>query len=385
MKCGQELKLTRGLKINVSCQFCGSCEGTLDKPGYHRFECGLCGQLFILNGNEKVSLFHDAPQCKNKVLSYLGQTSEADPAIKSSADAMRQVICFIRNRGLGDVIMCTAVLPFIKQQYPDSSIWFFCDDDVADILKENPHIDRVLSVNQASKYRGMGRTYDLLEKVENYTENGGINKRNRLERIVQLCDINAPMEDVRPQLYMTDKEQSWYEDVMGGCDKIVALGLDACASFRSWSMDYFKELISLLTKEEVHVVLLSGQKYPEIFGKNIINATGQLNLRELASTLYASDCLVCGDTGLYHISESMSRPSVVLFGAIPPEARVSTYRNVTALYEPGAASCVPCWDKQLGIGTDVYTCRDKGALCMDAIKPSKVFDEVMQILNKKGG
>lgn len=45
---------------------------------------------------------------------------------------------------------------------------------------------------------------------------------------------------------------------------------------------------------------------------------GRTNLRELAALVAAAGRVVCGDTGVAHLATAYRRPSVVLFGPIPP-------------------------------------------------------------------
>lgn len=47
---------------------------------------------------------------------------------------------------------------------------------------------------------------------------------------------------------------------------------------------------------------------------------GRTTLRELAALVYAAGRVVCGDTGVAHLATAYRRPSVVLFGPIPPSS-----------------------------------------------------------------
>jgi ADP-heptose:LPS heptosyltransferase len=47
---------------------------------------------------------------------------------------------------------------------------------------------------------------------------------------------------------------------------------------------------------------------------------GRTNLRELIALVGAAGRVVCGDTGVAHIATALRRPSVVLFGPLPPSA-----------------------------------------------------------------
>lgn len=379
-KCGSVIKIFIDDRTDMTCQHCGSTEGIISGQGYKKFECLLCGLPFALETGTKQNLFHDFPHCKSKLVHYLGDADANDIEIISSDSPLKNIILFIRNRGLGDVLMTTAVLPYLKEKHgKDNLIWYACDEDIAPVLYNNPHIDRIIKSGQEKKFGGVGAVYNLLEKLEDYKVSNGANQKNRVKRIFELCDIDTTGKDLRPKYYITKEEEAWGKEILLGDKKVVAIGLESFAPFRSWPANKYIELGRRLAASGYTVLLLGTIGRPEIFGKNIINATGRLTIREVASLLKKSSLLICGDTGLYHFAEALHVKSIVMFGSIPDKARVSTYKYAYPIYKDDIP-CVPCWDKQLGLGADNPICRIEEPACLKAITIEEVFNKTMELL-----
>ena len=373
-QCGHELPVTRGARVDLSCQVCGSDRGILSGKHLRKFECLRCGLPYVLASGKDVYLAHDVPHCKSRLVRYMGITDGKDLSIEKPEDALKGVVLVIRNRGLGDVLMSTAILPTIRKKYPNHSLWYACDRDIMPVLENNPNIDRIVTIQQQKIFKGIGKRFNLLERLEDYSIEQGINKNSRIGRIAQLCGVKVPKSKLQPQYCITQSEDKWGREKLNG-GNIIALGLESFASYRTWGNDKFKILAEMLVKKGYHVLLL-GVERVSWYGMGIINATGQVSIRELGALLKNCSALVCGDTGLYHLAEAVKTPSIVLFGSIPPQARTSTYKYTHPVYKPNSARCVPCWDKQLGYDPDQERCRVNGPMCMDAIKPSTILKKV---------
>lgn len=79
-------------------------------------------------------------------------------------------ILFINPFGIGDVIWTTPLISNIKEQIPDSSISFWCNQRVKGLFKSDPRIDKVFALNRGdlkkiyseSKFEGMHKFFSLL-------------------------------------------------------------------------------------------------------------------------------------------------------------------------------------------------------------------------------
>jgi len=58
--------------------------------------------------------------------------------------------------GIGDVIFTTPVIRSIKENFPESSIGYWCNERVGDILRDNPLIDKVFALSRGDLKRISG-------------------------------------------------------------------------------------------------------------------------------------------------------------------------------------------------------------------------------------
>jgi len=386
-KCGNEIPIFSGVNIDISCQTCGNFSGIFvgKDSDQLKFECTSCKHVFIVDANKEVPLYHDVPNCKNKTINYLGTIDPNEKIIiNTSKEVYKYLIYIRRNRGMGDVLMTASILPELKKKYPDYSIWFEVDEDIAPVLYNNPYIDRLLLRGNKNKLaHEPGLFINLLEKLENYKENNEANKRNRVERIWELSGLRIDQySDLRPKYYPLKEEIDWAKNFLKinpkSKAKFIIVGIESFANFRTWPINKFEELVdSLIDKSFNNYIILVGQNHNPIKGRNIINTCGELTIRELGALIVASQLVICGDTGLYHLAEAVGTPSLVLFGSIPPQARISTYAYTTPIYKEDLAPCIPCWDKQR---ENMPPCIN---ICMNSITSEEVLKEAIRILNLK--
>jgi hypothetical protein len=51
----------------------------------------------------------------------------------------------------GDIFLSTSLLPSLKEAYPDYDIYYACNEQFFDILKNNPYIHKVIAFNKIMK------------------------------------------------------------------------------------------------------------------------------------------------------------------------------------------------------------------------------------------
>ena len=59
-----------------------------------------------------------------------------------------KVVAILKIGALGDVLRTTAVLPKLREKYPDNRLWWITADAAALLLKRNPLIDQVLTLSE---------------------------------------------------------------------------------------------------------------------------------------------------------------------------------------------------------------------------------------------
>ncbi len=109
----------------------------------------------------------------------------------------------------------------------------------------------------------------------------------------------------------------------------------------------------------------------------VLNLAGKLNLWESALALREADVLLCNDSALLHVAESVGVPVVALFGPTVEGFGFPPWREESRAFS-SALGCRPCskHGKQ--------DCRYGDKLCFGLIQPTQVVDHLKRILKNKG-
>lgn len=100
----------------------------------------------------------------------------------------------------------------------------------------------------------------------------------------------------------------------------------AASGARRWPADRFAAVAAAERRRGRHV-LVTGSDAEEPLAKRVAGfaelpptavLAGRTDLLELARTIAVADRVVCGDTGVAHLTTAVGTPSVVLFGPTPP-------------------------------------------------------------------
>ncbi len=105
----------------------------------------------------------------------------------------------------------------------------------------------------------------------------------------------------------------------------------------------------------------------------ILNLAGKLNLWETAQALHKADVLLCNDSALLHVAESVGVPVAALFGPTVEAFGFPPWRPNSRAFS-AALGCRPCskHGKQ--------ECRYGDKLCFGLIQPGQVAEHLRQIL-----
>ena len=101
---------------------------------------------------------------------------------------------------------------------------------------------------------------------------------------------------------------------------------------------------------------------------NLLDAS-RVSVRQMAALINEVDIFVGPDSGPMHIAGALGIPSIVAFGAIPPQARINHYPSHTYVRAKDM-SCLGCWYSRCGYGFK----------CMKEIKGAEVGEKVIYTL-----
>lgn len=80
-------------------------------------------------------------------------------------------ICIVKLSAMGDIIHAMVALQFIKKEIPSSQIDWVVESGFRGILKNNPHIDKILPINLKSIKKKKSEIFNQYKILKNYSKN----------------------------------------------------------------------------------------------------------------------------------------------------------------------------------------------------------------------
>jgi len=292
-------------------------------------------------------------------------------------------ILVVRFSSIGDIVLTTPVLRCVKQQLPGVTLHYLTRRRFADVLKANPHIDKLWLMDESidelleplrdesfdyivdlhSNFRTL--MLKLFLEIPSFT----FNKLNLRKWLLVNFKVNAlPRKHVVERYLQTVKPLGVKNDHQGldyfiprddeiGIDQLplthlhgfVAVAFGAAHATKSIPYEKLKELCSALP---VPVILLGGKAERELanrieadFPVKIYNACGLLNINQSASIVSKAKAVIATDTGLMHIAAAFRKPIVSVWGNTVPAFGMHPYLptnpNRNAVMEVNL-KCRPC-------------------------------------------
>ncbi len=333
-------------------------------------------------------------------------------------DAMGQRIVIIKLAALGDVIRTAALLPGLKDAWPQSHITWITRPAGTRALANHPLIDRLLPLDadtlshivherfdlclsldkepaptglalsmQATEKRGIGLSphgtpYPLNAECAAYFELGLSdplkfhgNQKSYPQLIYEA--VGLPYRGQRYRLFPTERHRAaadavWHRLGVRPNDVVIGLNTGAGRVFanKNWPPDKFLALGRRLWQRPGWRVALLGGPEERSVNRELAAACPELldagcEHDELTFAALVSRCqvLVTGDTLALHVGVALDVPCVVLFGP--------TCAQEIDLFGRGekiitGLACAPCYRRQC----------DKSPNCMDDISVERVLAAV---------
>jgi ADP-heptose:LPS heptosyltransferase len=278
-------------------------------------------------------------------------------------------------RGLGDILMTTAIIKQIKKEYPNSYLTYSTRPEGKAILTNNPYVDnlKIDSYSQIELEKDLDK-YDKHFFLGKMTEDY-LDKRNRQPRIDSMAEMfDIKLDSKLPELYITSDELDSMNKYINNNKFNIIICIEGVEKYRNWRLDYLKELVSMLDSKKYNLILV-GNKKVDIAG--VVNLTGETTIRQLFSIIAQSDLVVTMDNFVSHIAAAFNIKEIIMYTTIPAEWRSLYYENATAIQSP--VDCSPCWncykDKN-------KRCTGDGK-CVDALTPKVLFNYIKKSCLKK--
>ncbi|HTG35238.1 MAG TPA: glycosyltransferase family 9 protein [Thermoanaerobaculia bacterium] len=291
-------------------------------------------------------------------------------------------IFVLRNNDLGDLLVVTPLFEALRRRFPDARIAAGVGSWSLELLRGNPHLSEVLTVDAPwfNKYaargalgrlRWLSRSPQAAELARRGFEVGidvlgsawgsllllraGIPWRMGVEgyagghRAVQRTVRFRPGEHVgrsalrfaellgatelppaRPQLFLSPEEQAAGERLWGGASPRgvrLAVGPGGGLPDKCWPPESFAALLRQLADVPgLEIAIVGGPRERKLAAELAVACPGarvfpDLGLRETFALIAAADGVICNSSLLLHVAAAFSRPTLALLGPAFPSAR----------------------------------------------------------------
>ncbi|MBO9665624.1 MAG: glycosyltransferase family 9 protein [Bdellovibrio sp.] len=332
----------------------------------------------------------------------------------------------IRFSAFGDVVQTLSVPSAIAQAFPGAEIQWITRKDMAPLLKNHPHINKVWEFDRKAGLLGLIKLVWTMRSTK-FTHIYDAHNNSRSRVIVWILrplgfvgigpkfirrsirrwkrfllfkfrinkfeqpfngqrDLLEPLQPwgvarlapPAPQIFPSAEVVEKARTVLGDYANTVALAPSAAYFLKRWPKDYWKDLISLMPNQKF--VLLGGpedsfiEDIHAVAPDRVINLAGKTSLQVSSAIVGLSRAVISNDTGLLHVAEQLGKRTIALMGPAPFgfPSRPTTKIMELDLY------CRPC--SKHGQGPCVN--KEKFHRCLVDITPAQVAEQLRIILEE---
>lgn len=328
-------------------------------------------------------------------------------------------ILLIRLSSLGDVVLTTPAIRAVRAHFPDAYIAMLVAKQSAEVLRENPHLDEIITFDRLAKDKDTGEMLRIIRRLRErkFTRAIDLQRKFRTEVLMycsgaaervgkgRLCTVRVqeqgskhatahyfdllhaigiPAEDQRLELFLSESERADAAtrlDTAGVSDVGLKVGFFPGAGWklREWMPERFAAIgDKLVERFNADVLIFGGQKETKLVQTvaNLMKApaipfAGDLQIRQLAACIEKCDLFLTNDTGPMHIAAAVGTPTVSLFGP-GNHIRFQPLGTIHQMIRHDVP-CSPC--KQ-------FTDKCKDNICMKGISVDEVWESVSRALAK---
>ena len=265
-------------------------------------------------------------------------------------------ICVIRSvGGIGDILMITPSLMEIKKRFPKCILTFAVDrhttngDTYYELLKNAPFIDRLIDARYV-KHNTFDHTIDISSVCIGY-ERRGLPPRNRISIFADHLGLTY-LDDKVPFYSIHPEERGLARDLVasfrGDSNYVVMISVGSMEGRRCWPQakeEKWPEFVRHLRSRVPGIKFIVNDftnKARSLAKLPYVLYLENTSVRQLAAITDECDYFVGPDSGPMHIAGALGVPSSVIFGSIPPEARINFYPSHSSI-TVGSLPCLGCW------------------------------------------
>lgn len=341
---------------------------------------------------------------------------------------MSYKVLIIRLSSIGDIILTTALIRCLKNNFPDYKIDFLVKEQFSEIVIHNPYLnniivfrkgDKLLKLKQQLKNEKYEWIIDIHQNFRSlFLKSGsgvplktGYSKSVFKRSLLVYAGLNL-YHDSKPVMlryFESVEKQGVLYDGKGTevffpsihiesirtkllqtgytfGKKLFVVSPGASFSNKRWLPQNFAEVLNYLIQYQNGFVVLIGNKadlgicneIQDLSLAGTVNFAGELSLLDSASLLSVCDVFIGNDSGMLHMAQSVKKPVVGIYGPTVEELGYFPQKERSVVVQK-TVSCRPCSHNGLN------KCPKKHFRCMKTISSIDVIDALNALLIEQGG
>jgi len=336
----------------------------------------------------------------------------------AEVDSTAPRLLIVTTTGFGDTLWATPALRAIKKAYPKAFVTVLTSPLGQQVLAQNPHIDRLLTLPHGSFFKlpFLWKTLHSLRletafifhlsqrpilplcyfaKPKNIIGTEGLNKgldrllthklprkyqHEILRRLDMLSLLGIPTSDIALEVFPSLQDKRRASHVFASLHlfsdlPIIAFNPGSKDIFKRWSPSAFIELGQKLYETCNAQILILGNQEEKALAEMIANAipnaknlAGLFSITELAAFLGYIHILITNDTGTMHLSFATQTKTIALFCPTDPHL-CGPLMNSSSHVLQAPLACSPCLHRK---------CREP--FCMLQLSPAALLQKVQHLL-----
>jgi heptosyltransferase-3 len=253
-------------------------------------------------------------------------------------------ILFITSTRIGDAILSTGLLSYLKGKYPKAQVTIACGPLAAPLFTQVPGLKQLIIFKRKRlsyhwfdlwmkcfltswdiivDLRGSVMAYLLRTRVR-YVWRSKPSSRHRVQQLSDLLQLEHPPS---PTVWLNQDHYEKANCLLPSHETFIGIGPAANWGGKEWPLNNFKDLIEKLTADSglfpnaTLLLFASAHEKHQIQplvhslkSVKVVDLAGEVDLLEAAACLKRCTVYIGNDSGLMHLSAACGVPTVGLFG-----------------------------------------------------------------------
>ena len=277
----------------------------------------------------------------------------------------RIIVTFLMH--LGDLILTTPFLYVLRRAAPGAHITYLVDEKLADIVRHNPNIDEVWTIDKKGKDNNIpsllamssrisAGSFDVLINLHPNERCSFIDAFARvplklgashflfrtcfspyikLNRTIHAADMYLDvlakigvknLKNNGLEVFPGDEDKAfvagfWRSEQVKNEDKLIGFNIGSAVITKRWASERFAKVADTLAQEGYRTIFFGGtmdadmvQEAAALMQTKPIIATGKLKLVQLAAAMSRCSLIITNDSGPMHVAISQKVPIVAMYG-----------------------------------------------------------------------